>query len=161
MNLSSFTTNVMTLCVLLWNFRRLSYLPPQQPFTDNISWSNRFGIFILKGKRNAYFGFLNVGFILRAFFFLISPIYTHWYQQLNSSTNFCNFCWWRVPFAMTPLLHTGVPDYTRRKPDLENEWPLKVMNRWVSFRLNVVSLITNNDNSWPIFPNCNRFRWYE
>ena len=35
------------------------------------------------------------------------------------------------------------------------------MNRWVSFRLQVVSFITNNDNVWPIFPNCNRFRLYE
>ena len=35
------------------------------------------------------------------------------------------------------------------------------MNRWVSFRLKVVSFITNNNNSWPTFPNCNRFRWYE
>ena len=32
---------------------------------------------ILKGKRNAYFEYLNVGFILRTFFFLISAIYTH------------------------------------------------------------------------------------
>ena len=32
---------------------------------------------ILKGKRNAYFEFLNVGFILRTLFFLISAIYTH------------------------------------------------------------------------------------
>ena len=35
------------------------------------------------------------------------------------------------------------------------------MNRWVTFRLKVVSLITNYDNSWPTLPNCNRFRWYE
>ena len=33
--------------------------------------------YILKGKRNAYFEFLNVGFILRTLFFLISAIYTH------------------------------------------------------------------------------------
>ena len=32
---------------------------------------------ILKGKRNAYFEFLNVGFILRTLFFLLSVIYTN------------------------------------------------------------------------------------
>ena len=32
---------------------------------------------ILKGKRNAYFLFLDVGFIFRTLFFLISAIYTH------------------------------------------------------------------------------------
>ena len=32
---------------------------------------------ILKGKRNAYFEFLNVGFILITLFFLISEIVTH------------------------------------------------------------------------------------
>ena len=37
----------------------------------------------------------------------------------------------------------------------------KLLNCWVSFRLKVVSLITNNDNSRPKFLNCNRFRWYE
>ena len=36
-------------------------------------------------------------------------------------------------------------DYTRKKPEFENEWLSKVMNRWVSFRLKVVSSITNND----------------
>ena len=34
-------------------------------------------ITILKGKRNAYFEFLNVGFILRTLFFLISENFTH------------------------------------------------------------------------------------
>ena len=33
--------------------------------------------FILKGKRNTYFEFLNVGFISGTLFFLISAIYTH------------------------------------------------------------------------------------
>ena len=34
-------------------------------------------LYILKGKRNAYFEFLNVGFILRTYLFLISAINTH------------------------------------------------------------------------------------
>ena len=62
---------------------------------------------ILKGKRNAYFEFLNVGFILRTLFFLISAIFTNKNQQLNSATKFCIFCWWRVPFVMTSLPRTG------------------------------------------------------
>ena len=33
--------------------------------------------YILKGKRNAYFEFLNDGFILKTLFFLISAIYTN------------------------------------------------------------------------------------
>ena len=45
---------------------------------------------ILKGKRNAYFDFQNVGFILRTNFVLIPAIYTHRYRQLNSETNFFN-----------------------------------------------------------------------
>ena len=36
-------------------------------------------------------------------FLLISAIYTHLYQQLNSSTNFYNLCWWCIQFAMTSL----------------------------------------------------------
>ena len=43
-------------------------------------WLTRFQVadkYILKGKRNAYFEFLNVGFILRTLFFLISATYTH------------------------------------------------------------------------------------
>ena len=44
-------------------------------------------------------------------------------------------------------------DYTWRKPELENEWLSKVINRCVSFRLKVVSLINNNDSSSPTFPN--------
>ena len=65
-------------------------------------------LYILKGKRNAYFEFLNVGFILWTLFFLISAIYTHQYQHLNSCKKICNFCWWRVPFAMPSLPSTGV-----------------------------------------------------
>ena len=63
---------------------------------------------ILKGKRNAYFEFLNVGFLLRTLFFLISAIYIHLFQQLNSSAKFCNFRWWRVPISLTSLPRTGV-----------------------------------------------------
>ena len=37
----------------------------------------------------------------------------------------------------------------------------KKMDRWIIFCLKVVSLITNNDNSWSLFPVCNRFRWHE
>ena len=63
---------------------------------------------ILKGKRNAYYDFQNVGFILRTNFVLIPAIYTHWYRQWNSSTNLFNFCWWRIPLAMTALSSIGV-----------------------------------------------------
>ena len=115
----------------------------------------------VKGKRNAYFEFLNVWFILRTLFFLISEIYRQWYQKLNFSQISVIF----VDDAFhLPWRHCHVQvctDYTWMKPELENEWLSKVMSRWVSFRLNVVSLITNNDNSWPTFPNCNRFLWYE
>ena len=65
-------------------------------------------ICILKGKRNAYFDFKNVGFIIRRNLVLIQTIYTHWYRQLNSCTNFFNFCWWRIPLAMTSLPCIGV-----------------------------------------------------
>ena len=118
-------------------------------------------ITILKGKRNAYFDFQNVGFILRRNFVLIKAIYTHWYRQLNSSTSFFNFCWWRIPLAMTSLPWIGVTDFTRRKPELENKSLSKKMDRWIIFRLKVVSLITNDDNSWLTFPVCKRFRCHE
>ena len=58
---------------------------------------------ILKGKRNAYFDFQNVGFIIWTNFVSIPAIYTHWYRQLNFSTNFLNFCWWRIPLAISSL----------------------------------------------------------
>ena len=45
---------------------------------------------------------------MRRNFVLIQAIYTHWYRQLNSSTNFFNFCWWRIPLAMTSLPRIGV-----------------------------------------------------
>ena len=41
-------------------------------------------------------------------FLLIPAIYTHWYRRLNFSTNFFNFCWWRIPLAMTSLTHIGM-----------------------------------------------------
>ena len=63
---------------------------------------------ILEGKRNAYFDFQNVGFILRTDFVLIPAIYTHWYRQLNSFTNFFNFCWWRIQLDVTSLPRIGV-----------------------------------------------------
>ena len=59
--------------------------------------------YLLKGKRNAYFDFQNVGFIVRTNAVLIPAIYTHWYRRLNFSTNVFNFCWWRIPLAMTSL----------------------------------------------------------
>ena len=78
------------------------------------------------------------------------------------STNFFNFCWWRIPLAITSLPPIGVHRlYTRRKPELENKSLLKKMDRWIIFRLKIVSLFTNNDKSWSTFPICNRFLWNE
>ena len=65
-------------------------------------------IFILKGKRNAYFDFQNVGFSIRINFVLIPAIYTHWYRRLNFSTIFFRFCCWRIPLALTSLPRIGV-----------------------------------------------------
>ena len=48
---------------------------------------------------------------------------------------------------MTSLPRIGVHWLYVKEPELENETLSKVMNRWVSFRLKVVSQITNNDNS--------------
>ena len=144
--------------------------------------------YMLKGKRNAYFDFQNVGFFIRTNFVLIPAIYTHWYRQLNSSTNFFHFLW-SIPLAKTSLQRIGVfggviyvvtlffgffggcrvflsdlflflwlyvKGTRARKKSLS-----KKMDRWIIFRLNVVSLITNNDNSWSMFPVCNRFRRHE
>ena len=71
---------------------------------------------ILKGKRNAYSEFQNVGFIIRTNFVLIPAIYTHWYRQLNSSTNLFNFCWWRIPLAMTSLPRIGMHRLYAKEP---------------------------------------------
>ena len=52
-------------------------------------------------------------------------------------------------------------EYTWRKKELKNKSQSKKIDRWIIFRLKSVSLLTNNDNSWPTFPICNRFRWNE
>ena len=39
-------------------------------------------------------------------------------------------------------------DFTWREPELENEYLSKLMNRWIRFRLEVVSLITNDENQY-------------
>ena len=61
--------------------------------------------------------------------------------------------WWRHYHVQ------AYTDYTWRKPELENKSFSKKMDRWIIFRLQVVILITNNDNSWSTFPICNSFRW--
>ena len=142
---------VVLLCLmrgLRWNKR-----------VKRFKWGKK--VYILKGTRNAYFNFQYAGLIMRRNFVLISAIYTHLYGQLNSSTNFFNFCWWRIPFAMTQLLRIGVTDYAWRKPKRENKPLSKKMDHWIIFRLKVVSLITNNDNPWSKSPIWNRFRWHE
>ena len=77
------------------------------------------------------------------------------------SINFFNFCWWRIPLSMTPLQRIGVHWLYVKKPELENKSLSKKMDRWIILLLNIVSLLTNNDNSWSTFPICNRFRWHE
>ena len=116
---------------------------------------------ILKWKRKAYFDFQNVGFIIITNFVLIPAIYTHWYRQLNSSTNFFYFCWWRIPLAMTSLQRIGVHWLYVKETRAKKTSLSKKMDGWIIFRLKVVSLITNNDNSWSTFPVCNRFRRHE
>ena len=52
-------------------------------------------------------------------------------------------------------------NYTWRKPEFENKSLSKKMDRWIIFRLMIVSLLTNNDNSWSTFPIYDRFLWHE
>ena len=44
-----------------------------------------------------------------------------------------------------------------KKPKLGNKILSKEMNRWIVFRIKIVSLITHNDNAWPTFPIRNKF----
>ena len=74
---------------------------------------------------------------------------------------FLNFCWWRIPLATTSLPRIGVHGLYVNVPELENKSLSKKIDRWIIFRLKVVSLITNNDNSWSTFPIYNRFRGHE
>ena len=112
------------------------------------------------------------------------------YQQfipINTNTKiiiFRNFCWWRVLFAVTSLPRKGVHWLYKKETWARKQSLSRVINRWIIFRLKVVSFITNNDNSWPTFlawcprpsevqlrkasgtrlqtfPACNRFRWHE
>ena len=67
---------------------------------NTLKWTER--------KKKAYFDFQNVVFIMNTKFVFLTVIYTHIHRQLNSSTNFFNFCWWHFSFAMTSLPRTGV-----------------------------------------------------
>ena len=72
-------------------FKMLSYHPPALnafPMQRNIYlryWKLSLSFiqfqYILKGKRNAYFDFQNVGFIMSTNFVLLTAIYTHLYRQ--------------------------------------------------------------------------------
>ena len=116
---------------------------------------------ILKGKRNAYFDFQHVGFVIRINFVLIPAIYTHWYRRLNFSTNFFNFYWWRIPLAMMSLLRIDVHRLYVKDTRPWKKSLSKKMDRWIIFRLKIISVLTNNDSSWSTFPIGHRFRWHE
>ena len=112
---------------------------------------------ILKGKRNAYFDFQNAGFIMSTNLVLLTAIYTHLYRQqiplvLADDTFHLR---WRHCHVQAYIY------YSWRKPELENKSFSKKMDRWIIICLKVVSLLTNNDNSWSTYPICNRFRWHE
>ena len=117
----------------------------------------------LKGKRNAYFDFKNVGFILSTNCVLLTAIYTHLRYTDNKFPQQISLIFADDTFHLR-LCHSHVQaqtDYTWRKPELENKSFSKKMDRWKICRLTVVSLITNNDNSWSTFPIYKRFRWQE
>ena len=73
---------------LIKSYKKSPYINRMSKWqTHNIIMPSKISIIqrhILKGKSNAYFEFLNVGFILRTLFFLKSAIYNHLYQHLNS-----------------------------------------------------------------------------
>ena len=80
---------------------------------------------------------------------------------LQFVNKFLYFCWWRVLFAMTSFPLTGVHWLYVTETIARKQITFEVMNRWIIIRLKDVSLITNNDNSWPTFPACKIFRWHE
>ena len=81
------------------------------------------------------------GYIGR-YFFLISAMYTHLYQQFNRSTNFCHFSSWGIQFAMTSLQHTCVHRLyakgtrARKQEKKEEIWYQQKITFWGNRSLN-------------------------